>query len=256
MDFGIAKDATTPALTREGNFIGTVQYLAPEQLAGTTTGDQSSDIWALGILLYEIVTGHLPFETETVTDCFRRINVVSYPPPETFNPALPQEVRSLIYRCLKKNPTQRYATAADFLQDVERLTAVASAPTPRLRKTTRNWTWGCDMQKWIAVVHDQWVLWVAGIALLALITMGVFMTRPPREFRQGFRDSQGGLPPPNPKNASVLSPSDNSAPQQALVHIDTLAGSADVYQNGSRIDRTPWRLNAPVGSHIDRKSVV
>lgn len=250
LDFGIARDANTPMLTQEGNFIGTVQYLAPEQLTGVAAGNQSADIWALGILLYEMVTGHLPFETETVTACFRRINTVSYAPPQTFNPGLPQEVRTIISRCLQKRPAHRYPTARDLLQDTERLAAVVSASTPQLSITTRRWMYGFNMHKWVAILRNQWPLWAAGSALVALIIACVALRWQSTERVPVARESvqrPGSRPAPLPTEEQHPN---RQALQQAFVQIHTLVGPADVYQNGRHVATTPWQLEAPVGSHI------
>jgi len=250
LDFGIAKDAYTPALTREGNFVGTMQYLAPEQLRGTTAGDRSSDIWALGVLLYEMVTGQLPFESETVADCFRKITSGHYPPPESLNPALPGEARTIIDRCLQKKPTQRYATAQDLWEATERLATVVS--TPRLITTAQGTQAGLKGHKLIAMMRDQWLLWGVGMALVALIAMSVRLA-----WQTGASE-----PPDKPAVSSrqhPLSPSivlkDISIPYEqpqgrVPVHIDTHPSGADVYRDGSRIATTPWDFNEPVGSRV------
>jgi serine/threonine protein kinase len=83
--------------------------------------DARSDIWALGVLLYEMVTGKVPFEAITLGELCEKIKKVKYPPPSLLNPDLAQEVCSIISRCLKKNPTDRYRLAQDLLDDTQRL---------------------------------------------------------------------------------------------------------------------------------------
>src|SRR5437867_2424892 len=151
LDFGIAKDAMTPTLTREGHFVGTMQYVAPEQLAGATAGDQRADIWALGVLLYEMVTAQLPFEADTVTECIRKITSVSYPSPESLNPALPGEAQAIIHKCLQKKPAHRYPTARDLLQDTARL---ADAVAKLQRSTTAEKQSRPRIHKLIAMVRN------------------------------------------------------------------------------------------------------
>src|SRR5947209_1383582 len=127
LDFGIAKGQTSPGLTQVGSVIGTLQYLAPELIRGGVA-DQRGDIWALGVLLYEMLTGRVPFDATTVGDLCDKIDRVSYAPPAQLNPALPREATHIIARCLKKNPAERYSSAGELLSDVKRLAAVVSKP--------------------------------------------------------------------------------------------------------------------------------
>ena len=87
LDFGIAKGQTSPGLTATGSVIGTLQYLSPEHLRGGTA-DARGDIWALGVLLYEMVTGRMPFESETLGDLCDKIDR-DLTPPANLSPACP-----------------------------------------------------------------------------------------------------------------------------------------------------------------------
>src|SRR5947209_1269060 len=127
LDFGIAKGQTSQQLTQVGSVIGTLQYLAPELIRGGTA-DERGDIWALGVLLYEMITGRVPFDATTVGDLCDRIDRVDYAPPAQLNPSVPRDAARIIARCLKKNPAERYASAGKLLADVKRLAAVVSKP--------------------------------------------------------------------------------------------------------------------------------
>src|SRR5919107_325233 len=127
LDFGIAKGQTSQQLTQVGSVIGTLQYLAPELVRGGTA-DARGDIWALGVLLYEMVTGRTPFDAATIGDLCDRIERVEYAPPAQANPGVPREVAAIISRCLRKNPAERYATAGELLADARRLAGVVSKP--------------------------------------------------------------------------------------------------------------------------------
>src|ERR671916_172806 len=94
LDFGIAKGQDSRQLTQAGSVIGTLQYLAPELIRGGTA-DASGDIWALGVLLYEMVTGRMPFDAATVGDLCDRIGRVEYAPPAQVNPGVPREVSAV-----------------------------------------------------------------------------------------------------------------------------------------------------------------
>jgi len=245
LDFGIAKDAMTPTLTREGHFVGTMQYLAPEQLAGATADDQRADIWALGVLLYEMITAQLPFVADTVTQCIGKINSVSYPPPESFNPTLPGEARAIIHRCLQKKPAQRYPTARDLWQDATRLADVVAILQ---RSTTPARQPGPRAHKLIAMVRNQWPLWISGGALVALISAGVFSTWQTVEPVPVAVGPPVRLPLPSLPLQDLPPSTGHQAQQRVPVHIDTQPGRFDVYRDGRRVATTPWVFEAPIGS--------
>src|SRR6266850_6230621 len=141
LDFGIAKSGASPALTMAGGFIGTLQYLSPEQIQGGFA-DARSDIWALGVLLYEMATSHLPFDANTLGDLCQKITAANYTPPSVMNQSVPREIQTIISRCLKKNPADRYQSARDLLQDVNRFQAGLSLPATQqstVRPSTVPW---------------------------------------------------------------------------------------------------------------------
>ena len=117
LDFGIAKDATSHSLTQAGGVIGTPSYLAPEQLSGTEASVQT-DIWALGVLLYEMLTGVEPFKADTIGALCMQITLGNFVAPEKLNSAVPREVSKIVAGCLKKDTSGRYQTAEELREDV------------------------------------------------------------------------------------------------------------------------------------------
>ncbi len=117
LDFGIAKDDASLRLTRADGVIGTPTYLAPEQLAGKGAGPHT-DIWALGVLLYEMLTGSAPFKGDTLGDLLSQINAGTFEAPEKLNPAVSPQVALIVAKCLKQNPDERYQAVDDLLVDV------------------------------------------------------------------------------------------------------------------------------------------
>ncbi len=119
IDFGVAKDDTATRLTMTGLIVGTPAYMSPEQANGEPLNAQS-DIYSLGILLYEMLTGVKPFHGENNTEILAKIVRSKYTPPERINPAVPYRLRRIIKKALRTNRKKRYKSAAELIHDLER----------------------------------------------------------------------------------------------------------------------------------------
>jgi serine/threonine protein kinase len=120
-DFGIAKllESASPRLTQTDAIMGTPAYISPEQAQGHTV-DQRSDIYSLGIILYEMVTGSVPFTAETpLAVLFKHISD-PLPPPSLVKPDIPPDIEQVLLKALAKDPRDRFATAAEFVAAWER----------------------------------------------------------------------------------------------------------------------------------------
>ena len=120
-DFGIAKllESASPRLTQTDAIMGTPAYISPEQAQGHPV-DQRSDIYSLGIILYEIVTGSVPFTAETpLAVLFKHISD-PLPPPSLVRPDIPPVVEQVLLKALAKDPRDRFGTAAEFVAAWER----------------------------------------------------------------------------------------------------------------------------------------
>lgn len=120
MDFGIARSLTTKGITRPGMTIGTPEYMSPEQVEGKAV-DRRSDIYSLGIILYEMVAGRVPFEGETVISVAHKHRYETPRDPRTFNERIPAGLRHLILRCLAKEEEKRFQSAEDVYNELERI---------------------------------------------------------------------------------------------------------------------------------------
>jgi serine/threonine-protein kinase len=128
-DFGIAQpsDADTERLTQTGTFIGTLEYIAPEQFETSQRADARSDLYALGIVAFEIITGRVPFSGNTV-QLIAAHTQKPPPPPSSINPDLPRQLDGIFVRALAKSPEARFQRGADFIHALRTLTTQYDFP--------------------------------------------------------------------------------------------------------------------------------
>ncbi|WP_313641276.1 Stk1 family PASTA domain-containing Ser/Thr kinase [Paenibacillus sp.] len=117
-DFGIARAVTSTTITQTGSVIGSVHYFSPEHAKGVSTGEKS-DLYSLGIVLYQMLTGSLPFLGESPISVALKHLQEEFEEPRLLNPLIPQSVENVILRSMRKNPEERYQSAKQMLQDLE-----------------------------------------------------------------------------------------------------------------------------------------
>jgi YD repeat-containing protein len=121
-DFGLAKrQQGDPNLTTSGAIVGTPSYMAPEQASGVTKKiGPAADVYALGAILYEMLTGGPPFTAETTWDILLQVMTTDPVPPRQIQPRVPRDLETICLKCLHKEPRRRYASAAELADDLER----------------------------------------------------------------------------------------------------------------------------------------
>jgi len=120
MDFGIARSISAKGITGAGVMIGTPEYMSPEQVEGKDV-DQRSDIYSLGVILYEMLTGRVPFEGETPLSVAVRQKTEAAPDPRKSNAQVPEDLSHLILKCLEKDKERRYQNADELRANLEKI---------------------------------------------------------------------------------------------------------------------------------------
>ena len=136
LDFGVAK-LTTSTLTRQGDILGSVSYMSPEQVSGSESLDGRSDIFSAGVMLYELLAGRKPFQGDTPTATIVKILREDPPPLESLAAGLPPRLIAAVRRALAKEPTDRFQTAGEFARELQmiRRTLQPITETPGLDET-------------------------------------------------------------------------------------------------------------------------
>jgi serine/threonine protein kinase len=121
LDFGVSKVLTAAEgkLTTTSSIVGSPVYMAPEQMRESKAADARSDVWALGVVLYELLTQRCPFEADTLPDLCSLVAYAPATPIQTFRADLPLELVAIIDRCLEKEPSKRYANAGELATALE-----------------------------------------------------------------------------------------------------------------------------------------
>ncbi len=118
MDFGVAKDVGLEALTQQGMAVGTPAYMSPEQVTGAPV-DPRTDLFSLGVLLYEALSGARPFQGRTAGEVFARIRDGKYTPLSKVAPSVPRPLARIVKRCLEVTPEERFPDAAALRRELD-----------------------------------------------------------------------------------------------------------------------------------------
>ena len=189
-DFGLAKSFEESAIgmTRTGAFLGTPRYMSPEQVEGKPA-DQRADLYAYGLILYEMVTGDVPFTGEsTLKVMYQRIQEKPKS-PKLINGDLPNWLVKIIMRCLERDPADRYQSAYEVLADLQGAKSASSSGVSRS---------GSSIQIQLPEFASRRWVWVAtGVVALLLLVASVFAVRHFIETRGpgGSGASVSGIPP-------------------------------------------------------------
>jgi len=161
-DFGLAKKLDEVGETLPGMAMGTPSYMAPEQAKGQKDVGPLADVYALGAVLYECLTGRPPFKAATFYDTIDQVKKVEPVPPRRLNPAVPRDLETICLKCLQKEPGNRYASALALADDLHRFLShkpILARPTTTRERFVK---W-CRRNPWIALL-------IAALAAYAVTT--------------------------------------------------------------------------------------
>jgi tetratricopeptide (TPR) repeat protein len=167
-DFGLAKRLDSRRRTQSGAVVGTPAYMAPEQASGHGEAvGPAADVWALGAILYELVTGRPPFLAQTPLDTLLLVCNEDPVPPSALQPRLPRDLGTVCLKCLRKEPGKRYASARELADDLGRFLGgepVRARPTPAWERAAK---WVRRRPALAALLAALVVLPTTGVVLLA-----------------------------------------------------------------------------------------
>jgi WD40 repeat protein/tRNA A-37 threonylcarbamoyl transferase component Bud32 len=161
-DFGLAKLLDDEqGQTGSGSVLGTPSYMAPEQAQGRTRDiGPATDVYALGAILYELLTGRPPFKAETPMDTVLQVISDEPVPPSRLSPKLPRDLETICLKCLEKGARKRYASAAALADDLRRFLAGKPVAVRPVGTAARVWRWGRRNPGWAAALACTAVLLV------------------------------------------------------------------------------------------------
>ncbi len=244
LDFGISKVVdelpSDGGVTATGNFIGSPSYMSPEQMRSPSRVDLRTDIWSIGVVLYECLTAKLPFPGASFPEICLRVAQDPPLPPRSHRPELPVELENIILKCLEKDREQRYASASELAAALREFAPQAqkqvSESSRRIADKVQELTlWkpiarGAPRAASFSLTQPSWVRTAAGVAarrrplllglaavtLTALAVAIFFAYRAPKV----QREASGAQPAPSANAATTITPgpiNDPVAPDESLV---------------------------------------
>ncbi len=197
MDFGIARFLEGDGMTTQGVMIGTPDYMAPEQVEQEGV-DQRADIYALGILLFEMVTGRLPFEGKTPLSVAMKHKTQDPPDPADLNVQVTGDLSRVVLRCLEKDKSERYQKVEDLLADLKNIEEGLPTTQKIVPKAKSQ-----PSDKITGPVKKKKFLIPALCVLAIILAAVIFQTIPKRETETGSRATSQPVKPPAPPEIEV-----------------------------------------------------
>jgi tetratricopeptide (TPR) repeat protein/tRNA A-37 threonylcarbamoyl transferase component Bud32 len=172
-DFGLAKRLESDASqTRSGTLMGTPNYMAPEQARGEVREvGPLADVYALGVILYEMLTGRTPFLGASILDTLQQVRNQEPVPPSQLQPKVPRDLETICLKCLQKDPHKRYADAGALAEDLRRFRAGEPILARRVGRVERAWRWCKRNPKIAALSTAVGILLIVSVGALSAVEL-------------------------------------------------------------------------------------
>jgi hypothetical protein len=244
-DFGLAKRLEDDSSqTKSGTLMGTPSYMSPEQARGQTHAiGPLSDVYALGAILYELLTGHPPFLGTTILDTLQQVRQEEPVPPRRLQPKVPRDLETICLKCLQKEPQKRYATAEALAGDLNRFLKNEPIHARPIGRVERAWRW-CRRNPRVASLTAA----VGLLLCVVAVALAVTVARLNRE-REAIAETQR-LADQRLQQATVAIARGNSVRAQELLegaNLPLLKQHAELYGVRSQLER----LKAQVDVYAD-----
>jgi serine/threonine-protein kinase len=249
VDFGISKslrqsdlgEEDSPRLTQTGMVLGTPLYMSPEQARGDEDLDQRIDVYALGVIMYELATGRVPYTGTNYLSIISQVLNDDPVPPRELRPDLSAEFEAVVLRAMDKDRERRYQTTDDLVADVQTLLDDPSRSTQRKRILPPRRASKRNPLRILA--------WVAGISVViaaVVVTVSMMMSTEERHAAAKIDAPVAAVAPPDAPEAAVVLP--DAAPQTVTIWIDTKPTGAEIYWGSRDVGTAPTAFEAPAGN--------
>jgi serine/threonine protein kinase len=250
VDFGISKSVRpdsgdeSPRLTQTGMVLGTPLYMAPEQARGDESPDHRVDIYSLGVIMYEMITGEIPFKGTNYLNILTQVVSQEPPLPSEIKPEVSKDVEAVILKAMAKDPAERYQTMEELDTDLAELAAIDDGTSTAARITASR-----RRGRRRRGTLPKMLVWSTGLAVIAGVVAVVVMLMM-RRIDEGPSAAAAAQPAVADDAAPVSAPVDASVPKRAEVElieimIKTTPADASIYWGDTLVcEPTPcaWRV--------------
>jgi len=200
MDFGLARTVEGDGMTQTGALVGTMEYMSPEQALAKDL-DQRSDLFTLGLILYELLTGKTPFKAESVVASLIKRTQERALPVSAHDETIPRSLSNIVSKCLERDPGARYQSAAELLRDLEEWQGKGSAVTVRFPEVR---AWG----------EGVWARIAVGVVVVVLAAIGIL-------YRHELFSHSASRTPLQPQISLTIVPFRNASGDHSLDWLST-----------------------------------